>query len=179
MSYTREDWVRTLRSPGGVATAMQQSWLTEGCPICGCKYWELTSDSHAYCECCSTGMATDYSFTLGGEMISYLTPEGNFVHEEFLAKYGEKLKAFKEEYEAKRAKKAKKPQKEEKLHMLDEYTRKITGKEVIFRCGTMTLKKNGTKDPTKVTCGSCCRSMGVHYYEEWKEKNGKLPKESN
>lgn len=55
---TYEEWVQYHKKPGaGISTVRYQNWLLKGCPICGCKEWQLTSDGWAYCD----GCAKDYS----------------------------------------------------------------------------------------------------------------------
>ena len=63
VTYTEQDWRETLSKPGGVAVCMSPSWLTNGCPVCGCTEWTVTSDHWAYCDDCSKGIPTAYPFT--------------------------------------------------------------------------------------------------------------------
>jgi len=84
MSTTRDEWVKVVKSPGGVGTAMRMDWLTEGCPMCGCKDWQVTSDGWAYCEGCHEGIPTESPWTLGGCTLSYLTPEGIYTFDQYL-----------------------------------------------------------------------------------------------
>lgn len=72
VSYTEKDWRRTYGKPGGIGIAMSSTWLLNGCPICGCKSWQVTSDCWAYCDGCAKGIPTDYPFTESGEIISHL-----------------------------------------------------------------------------------------------------------
>ena len=47
---------------GGRCTIKYQ-WLSEGCPHCGCKKWQITGDGWAYCENCSAGYSTEDIWT--------------------------------------------------------------------------------------------------------------------
>ena len=58
-----KEWRDFYKSPGAIATCNSPLWLAEGCPKCGCKRWQVTSDSWAYCCGCSEGFATAYPFT--------------------------------------------------------------------------------------------------------------------
>lgn len=56
---TYEEWVSIYKKPGGgISTVMSQDWLLKGCPICGCKEWQLTNDGWAYCDGCAKGYST-------------------------------------------------------------------------------------------------------------------------
>lgn len=59
---TYQDFVEFMKSPSAQCT-IKFSWLREGCPKCGSKKWEVTSDGWAYCDGCNKGYPTDYPFT--------------------------------------------------------------------------------------------------------------------
>jgi len=84
MTYTLEDFQRTLRSPGGKATAMYPHWLTAGCPTCGCQTWQVTCDCWAYCDNCHRGVSTNYPFTAYHCILSHLGP-GELIYPELKA----------------------------------------------------------------------------------------------
>jgi len=67
--YTEEMWRETYKK-GGRGTVMSPQWLRNGCPMCGCKTWDVTSDCYAYCDDCYKGYHTDYPFTF--EILSKL-----------------------------------------------------------------------------------------------------------
>jgi hypothetical protein len=69
---TYEEFKEFVNRPGAKATIMEYSWLKKGCPFCGCKKWEVTSDCYAYCCKCSRGFSTIYPFTNMGELVSVL-----------------------------------------------------------------------------------------------------------
>lgn len=60
---TAQEWRQFYKNSGAIATCMNIDWLKEGCPFCGGKKWEVTSDCYAYCMGCSNGYPTDYPFT--------------------------------------------------------------------------------------------------------------------
>jgi len=71
---TAKEWREFYKNAGAIATCMSPSWLLEGCPKCGNKAWEVTSDCWAYCKKCNKGYHTDFPFTKSGELLSDLTP---------------------------------------------------------------------------------------------------------
>lgn len=60
---TEQEWRDTYAKLGGIAECMALSWLTNGCPKCGCAEWLVTNDGWAYCDGCYIGIPTAYSFT--------------------------------------------------------------------------------------------------------------------
>lgn len=67
-----ELWRKIYSSPGGIAVCMSPQWLLNGCPKCGCKTWQVTDDHWAYCDDCSKGIPTDYSFISHGDIVERL-----------------------------------------------------------------------------------------------------------
>jgi hypothetical protein len=67
-----EAWRNFARHPESIATCMSPSWLLDGCPKCGNKTWNVTSDCWAYCDKCFKGFPTNYPFTKSGEIVSKL-----------------------------------------------------------------------------------------------------------
>ncbi len=57
--YTYEEWVEFHKKKGiGTSTVDSLDWLLKGCPICGCKEWDVTNDGWCYCDGCSQGFCT-------------------------------------------------------------------------------------------------------------------------
>jgi hypothetical protein len=61
-NWTYEEFREFVHRPGAKAT-ITWSWMTKGCPMCGCKRWEITSDGWAYCDNCSKGFSMDSIMT--------------------------------------------------------------------------------------------------------------------
>lgn len=66
MIKTYEEFAEFVRRSGAQAT-ITYTWMMKGCPLCGCKRWEVTSDGWAYCMKCNKGFPTDKIYA-----ISYL-----------------------------------------------------------------------------------------------------------
>ena len=60
---TSKEWREYYQSPGAIAVCRSPQWLLDGCPRCGHKNWQVTSDCWAYCDNCGKGVPTDYPFT--------------------------------------------------------------------------------------------------------------------
>ena len=74
MSYTFDEWVRFVQSPGGIAL-MPYEALRRPCPRCGQHQgYQVTNDGYAYCNACGFGPATDYAFT--GWALEVFGPDG-------------------------------------------------------------------------------------------------------
>ena len=54
-NWTYEEFKNFVKK-GGIAT-IKWEWMKEGCPHCGCKKWQITSDGWAYCEGCYCGFS--------------------------------------------------------------------------------------------------------------------------
>jgi hypothetical protein len=74
--YSEAAWREIYKSPGSVGLCRSPQWLRNGCPKCGCKTWQVTSDCHAYCDGCGKGFATEYPFTASGSILSILDENG-------------------------------------------------------------------------------------------------------
>lgn len=81
---SEKEWRDTYSRPGGISVCFDKQWLLNGCPKCGCKIWEVTSDCYAYCKGCSQGIPTDYPFTASGSILSILDKDGVRDYEEDL-----------------------------------------------------------------------------------------------
>lgn len=72
---TSQEWQEFARKPGAITTVMSRDWLLDGCPICDCKAWSVTNDCWAYCDGCSKGYRTAYSFA-GTTLLSHFDEHG-------------------------------------------------------------------------------------------------------
>lgn len=58
MFKTWQEWHEFMKHPGAVSTIDSENFLLDGgCPHCGCKLWEVTSDGWAYCNGCHYGQS--------------------------------------------------------------------------------------------------------------------------
>ena len=56
-----QEWHEYMTHMGAVTTVDDIRFLTEGgCPKCGCRSWEITSDGWAYCNGCGYGQSQDF-----------------------------------------------------------------------------------------------------------------------
>lgn len=61
MFETWQEWHEYMKGIGAVSTVEKRSFLLEGgCPKCGCKSWNVTSDGWAYCNGCGYGQSQDF-----------------------------------------------------------------------------------------------------------------------
>lgn len=60
---TYEDWKAFVQKHGVSATVMELDWLKKGCPICGCKEWDVSGDGWCYCRGCYKGFNTNGIWT--------------------------------------------------------------------------------------------------------------------
>ena len=63
MTYTEKEWREYSKSSGRGGEVDSQTWLTNGCPFCDCKSWQVTNDHWAYCDSCNKGFPTRYAMT--------------------------------------------------------------------------------------------------------------------
>lgn len=70
MINNAQEWREFYKSAGAHATCMSIEWLRGGCPKCGRKKWQATSDCWVYCMTCNKGYSTDRPFTNFGETLT-------------------------------------------------------------------------------------------------------------
>ena len=85
MTYTEKDWREHSKSGSG-GLVDNQTWLTNGCPKCGCKSWQVTNDYWAYCDGCHKGYPTRYAIT--NSPLADLKPDGSVVPVTFDEDFG-------------------------------------------------------------------------------------------
>jgi len=56
-----KEWHEFMTHDGAVTTIEDRRFLFEGgCPKCGCKSWQITSDGWAYCNNCGYGQSQTF-----------------------------------------------------------------------------------------------------------------------
>lgn len=81
--HTAAEWREFFAKPGAQAECQSPSWLTEGCPRCGGKRWEVTDDAWAYCLNPSCRFATSTAWPFTRHTLAVLNADGSVTPYDF------------------------------------------------------------------------------------------------